>query len=191
MPPTHITVTAPEGRRTPINPADGAHPQGLLWVQGPKEDKRGDVARVRYSQDVQRSIKRGDLIPCTLTGEPVKDVEHAAAPAALSTGSKVTDEDIMKDSGMVADVEASPRHRQIEPEKRYPLPDEAGPQTEHRRKNIPPPAPHAPKGPNPTEEVPGPLETASVDDETPTMDASRKTSFDLTDNPDPSKATKE
>jgi hypothetical protein len=177
--PTHITVTAPEGRRTPINPADGTHPNGLLWVDGPKEGKPGDVARVRYSQDVQRSIKRGDLIPCKLDGSKVDNVDQASAPAALDTGSKVSDRDIMNESGLANDAEASPRHRQIEPEKRYPLPDENGPQTEHRRKNIPPPAPHAPKGPNPTEEVPGPLETAGVAGETPTMDASKRSSFDL------------
>ncbi len=181
---THITVTAPEGRRTPIHPADGTHPQGLLWVQGPKEEKRGDVARVRYSQDIQRSIKRGDLIPCRLDGTPVQDIAHASPPEPLAVGDKVTDQDL------AGDLDASPRNRQIEPEKRYPLPDENGPQSEGRRKNIPPPATHAPKGPNPTEQVPGPLETASVDVESPTMDAAPRTSFDLSDD-DGAKPSKE
>lgn len=169
--PTHITVTAPEGRRTPINPADGAHPQGLLWVDGPNEEegKPGDVARVRYSQDVQRSIKRGDLIPCRIDGTRVRNIEHAAAPTPFDTGAKATERDL------------APRHRQIEPEKRYPLPDENGPQSDRRRKNIPPPAPHAPKGPNPTEEVPGPLETASADEPTMTTDASARPTFDLSE----------
>jgi len=78
--PTHITVTAPAGRRTPIGRRDGAEPGGSqLCVV------RGVVCRVRYSQDVRRSIARGDLIPCDMNGAPVT-VTLAAAPSELPGG---------------------------------------------------------------------------------------------------------
>jgi len=82
MPPTHQTVTAPEGRKTPIASSDGCEPGGgLLYVEA------GTVARVRCSGHVRRSIDRGDLIPCTADGKPV-ELEQAGSPEVL----KVVDE---------------------------------------------------------------------------------------------------
>lgn len=77
MPPTHITVTAPEGRLVPIHPSDGTDPSGMLL-----HVEAGTVCRVRYSQSTRRAINRGDLIPCSLEGRPV-DVDAADCPKAL------------------------------------------------------------------------------------------------------------
>ena len=71
---THITVTAPAERVTPIHKRDGgtvtgAQPQVIA----------GEIHRVRYSQDVRRAIGRGDLVPCDMNGAPC-GVELAAAP---------------------------------------------------------------------------------------------------------------
>lgn len=75
---THITVTAPEGRKTPIAPNDGVDPSGTLLYVDP-----GSVCRVRYSADVRRAIGRGDLVLCDLQAKPVKELEQAACPKQL------------------------------------------------------------------------------------------------------------
>lgn len=73
--PTHITVTAPTGKVTPIHESDGIAPGGVqLRVTA------GAVERVRYSQSVRRAIGRGDLIPCNMSGAAVPSVDLAAAP---------------------------------------------------------------------------------------------------------------
>lgn len=85
MPPTHILVTAPEGRMTPIAPSDGTDPgRPVLLVD------HGSVCRVRYSAEVRRSIARGDLLLCRLEQRarelalrPANDLEAAAAPKSL------------------------------------------------------------------------------------------------------------
>lgn len=76
--PTHITVTAPTGRRTPVHPSDGAEPGGAVLFVEP-----GAVRRVAYSQTIRRSITRGDLTPCTMDGAAC-GVELAAAPNDLT-----------------------------------------------------------------------------------------------------------
>jgi len=78
MPPTHITVTAPEGRLTPIHKSDGVEPGGAALVVAP-----GDVRRVAYSTTVHRSILRGDLVMCDLDGKAVASADLAAAPLDL------------------------------------------------------------------------------------------------------------
>ena len=78
MPPTHITVTAPPDRETPIGKADGIEPNG-----GQLRVTAASVRRVRYSQDVRRAIGRGDLIPCNMSGAAVPSVDLAAAPHEL------------------------------------------------------------------------------------------------------------
>lgn len=86
--PEYITVTAPKDRKVPINPNDGTDPNGtILFVTSE------GVTRVRYSQDVRRSINRGDLIPCTLDGKKC-DLEKANSPKAMHVGSHATDEDL-------------------------------------------------------------------------------------------------
>jgi hypothetical protein len=78
---THVTVTAPEGKRTPIHPDDGVEPGGAqLHVVAP------NVYRVRYSQAIRRACGRGDLIPCDANGAPVASLELAAAPDDLKAG---------------------------------------------------------------------------------------------------------
>ncbi len=78
--PTHITVTAPIGRHTPIHPSDGAEPGGgLLYVEP------STVCRVRYSQTIRRALSRGDLIACNMDGAP-STVTLAAAPEDLPGG---------------------------------------------------------------------------------------------------------
>ena len=84
-----ITVTAPEGRKTPIHPHDGTDPTGALLHVEP-----GRVTRVRYSQDVRRAVNRGDLIPCGLDGRACA-LARADAPNALDTGPHVTDQDLL------------------------------------------------------------------------------------------------
>lgn len=76
--PTHITVTAPPDRVTPIHKDDGQEPSGAqLRVIA------GRVARVRYSQTTRRAIARGDLIACNMSGAAVASVDLAAAPDEL------------------------------------------------------------------------------------------------------------
>lgn len=80
--PSHITVTAPPGRTTPIHQLDG---------RGPAVD--GEVIRVRFagSHTVRRSIGRGDLIPCDMSGSAVPSIELAAAPEEIPEGRIVLD----------------------------------------------------------------------------------------------------
>lgn len=78
--PTHITVTAPKGIRTPIGHRDGTDLAGMqLHVT------EHTIDRVVYSQDVRRSIGRGDLLPCDSAGNLVTlaNIAIAAAPDAL------------------------------------------------------------------------------------------------------------
>lgn len=78
--PAQIYVTAPDGRVTPVSKDDGVEPAGeTLYV------RPGKVARVRYwlpdgttSQTVRRSVNRGDLIRCDMSGAPVNSYELAA-----------------------------------------------------------------------------------------------------------------
>lgn len=88
--PSHITVTAPPGRRTPIHPDDGREPGGgqLCAVDG-------EVIRVRFagSTSIRRSIGRRDLILCNMDGAPVESAELAAAPDELPGGRLVIKRD--------------------------------------------------------------------------------------------------
>lgn len=79
--PTHITVTAPPDRVTPIHEADGIMPGG-----GQLRVTAAFVDRVRYSQSVRRAIARGDLIPCDMSGSAVPSAHLAASPEELSGG---------------------------------------------------------------------------------------------------------
>lgn len=95
--PEYITVTAPKGRKAPIHPSDGSDPEGgLLFVT----DER--VCRVRYSGDVRRALRDGDLIPVKLeenidskgvaTYRVTKgraSVEEADSPTSLANGDRV------------------------------------------------------------------------------------------------------
>lgn len=74
---THVTVTAPEGRRTPIHESDGKAGTEQLQVVP------GIVDRVRWSRLTSRAVGRGDLILCDLNGAPVASVELADAPDEL------------------------------------------------------------------------------------------------------------
>lgn len=92
-----ITVTAPEGVTSPIHPNDGSDPNKPAGLQVTS----GMVARVRYSQDIRRSIARGDLIPCTIDGKIEKagraiTLDEADSPKGLHTGSVVSDEDLFE-----------------------------------------------------------------------------------------------
>jgi hypothetical protein len=91
--PTHITVTAPPDRVTPIHKDDAIEPGG-----GQMRVTAAVVARVRYrgSQSVRRSIARGDLIPCNMSGAAVPSIDLAAAPNELEGGSMVK---VIKDIG--------------------------------------------------------------------------------------------
>ncbi|HEX6022554.1 MAG TPA: hypothetical protein VFZ00_11205 [Solirubrobacter sp.] len=79
--PTHITVTTPPDRVTPIHKDDGAAPGGVQL-----RASAAFVDRVRYSQSVRRSIARGDLIPCNMSGAAVPSIDLAAAPEELPGG---------------------------------------------------------------------------------------------------------
>lgn len=81
--PKFITVTAPEGRKTPVHEADGVEPGGgLLYVTV------DDVARVAYSQTTIRSVNRGDLIPCDTDGKHVDSAAAASMPNETDLGGK-------------------------------------------------------------------------------------------------------
>lgn len=79
--PTHVTVTAPPGRRTPVDAKDGVEPGG-----GPLYVTAERVRRVRFSHTTHRSIGRGDLILCNMDGAPVAMVDQASAPDDLPPG---------------------------------------------------------------------------------------------------------
>lgn len=88
MPPTHIFVTAPDGRMPPLHPSDASGGLGLVHAE------HGKVTRVKYSAEVRRAITDGDLIPTTIGGTPVKDIDKAAAEEPLESGGPhVTPED--------------------------------------------------------------------------------------------------
>lgn len=72
MKPSHITVTAPDGRLTPIHPDDGVELGGGLLYVSP-----GKVARVRWSQTIRRAVARGDLAFCNMDASYVDSAEHA------------------------------------------------------------------------------------------------------------------
>lgn len=81
--PTHIYVTAPPGRVTPMHHDDAVEPGGAQLLVRP-----GQVRRVRYwrpdgstSQTIRRSRNRGDLVLCNMDGTPVDSFEAAAASA--------------------------------------------------------------------------------------------------------------
>lgn len=78
--PTHVTVTAPPGRLTPIHEGDGRRPGGAQLLVAP-----GMIERVKLSQHTMRSITRGDLVLCTMDGKTVASYELAAAPVPLDT----------------------------------------------------------------------------------------------------------
>jgi len=72
--PTHVTVTAPEGRMTPIHPDDGVDAGNRrLFVE------HGFISRVRWTQTTRRARNRGDLILCNMSGEPVDSAELATS----------------------------------------------------------------------------------------------------------------
>lgn len=75
---THITVSAPEGRCTPIHREDGVEPGGA-----PLRIVAGKVGRVVYSQTIRRAIARGDLFPCDMDGRRVESATMASAPRDL------------------------------------------------------------------------------------------------------------
>lgn len=81
--PEYITVKAPPGKTTPIHPSDGHPISGPLLIALPDR-----VIRVRFagSQNVRRSIGRGDLIMCDMNGAPVSSAELAASPDELPGG---------------------------------------------------------------------------------------------------------
>lgn len=81
--PAYITVTAPEGRQTPVNRRDGLELDGAQLCA-----TSGWIIRVRYagSSDIRRSIRRGDLIMCDMNGAPVASVDLAIAPNDLPGG---------------------------------------------------------------------------------------------------------
>lgn len=82
---THVYVTAPEGRLTPVHRDDGIEPGGGVMYVAP-----GEVRAVRYwigggrtSQTIRRSRDRGDLVLCNMDGAPVDSFEAAAADVEL------------------------------------------------------------------------------------------------------------
>lgn len=77
--PTHINVTAPPDRVTPIHKDDGVEPNGAQL-----QVRAGFVARVRLSQTTRRAIARGDLIPCNMSGAAVPSVDLADASLEAS-----------------------------------------------------------------------------------------------------------
>lgn len=78
---THVNVTAPEGRRTPIDHNDGVGPGGRQM-----HVTSDVVARVAWSQSTYRSAARGDLILCNMDGTPVASADLAASPSEHEDG---------------------------------------------------------------------------------------------------------
>jgi hypothetical protein len=78
--PTHVHVTAPEGRRTPIHRNDGIESNG-----GQLHVESAEVRRVVFSQDVRRAVARGDLVLCNMHGVAC-DLDKAGAPDELEGG---------------------------------------------------------------------------------------------------------
>lgn len=76
--PTHVTVTAPPGRLTPIHPNDGVDLAGH-----PLRVRPGEIRRVRWSENTRRAVARGDLILCDRAGKEVGLPKDAACPDDL------------------------------------------------------------------------------------------------------------
>lgn len=84
MPPSHIFVTAPPGRRTPLHSWNGTEPGGGVQYVEP-----GKATRVRFvnpdgastCQTLRRAIARGDLQLCNMNGALVDS--FAAADASV------------------------------------------------------------------------------------------------------------
>lgn len=74
MIPTHVFVTAAEGREVPIPPSEGSAPGAMLL-----RCKPGKVYRLMWSTYTRRRILAGDLLPTTIGGLKVAELEQAAA----------------------------------------------------------------------------------------------------------------
>ncbi len=81
---THIHVTAPEGKLTPVNTADAVEPGGHIMYVRP-----GEVRRVAYSQTTRRSVGRRDLLLCNLHGALVDSYDLASAPEEIPGGRRI------------------------------------------------------------------------------------------------------
>lgn len=78
---THVLVTAPEGRSTPVCEKDGREPGGAQLVV-----VAGEIRRVKFSHTTIRSVNRGDLILCNMDGKVVKSFEAASSPKDIDGG---------------------------------------------------------------------------------------------------------
>lgn len=75
MPPTHITVTAAEGRLVPLHSGTAVGPG-----RSHKQVEPGEVVRVPYDSFVRRRVAAGDLVLCNTDGVAVTTPEDAAYP---------------------------------------------------------------------------------------------------------------
>jgi hypothetical protein len=76
--PTHVYVTAAEGRECPIPSNEATAPGGSLLRVLP-----GKRYRLPWSQYTRKRVRSGDLVLVNAGGTPVGDPEQAAAPRAL------------------------------------------------------------------------------------------------------------
>lgn len=72
--PTHIFVTAAEGREVPVPLSEGSAPGSTLL-----RCKPGKVYRLQNTSYTRRRILAGDLMPTTIGGVKVAELEQAAA----------------------------------------------------------------------------------------------------------------
>lgn len=77
--PTHIYVTAAEGREVPFPPSEVSAPNGVLLRALP-----GKAYRVPYTTYTRKRINSGDAIMCDIRGNPVRDLASAAAPREVN-----------------------------------------------------------------------------------------------------------
>lgn len=90
MPPTHVFVTAAEGRLVPVPPNEASAPGSTLLKCEP-----GKVYRLPWTTYTRKRINAGDLVLCNMYGTRVATVEAAAAKSAVKTddtGAVATDQ---------------------------------------------------------------------------------------------------
>lgn len=91
--PTHIYVTAAEGREVPVPPSEASAPGAQLLKCLP-----GKVYVLPNSTYTRRRLLSGDLLPCDRAGKIVGDVDQASAPAELGEVMQAATEATMQGS---------------------------------------------------------------------------------------------
>jgi hypothetical protein len=101
MQPTHVFVTAAEGRLVPVPPNEASAPGSVLL-----KCEAGKVYRLPWSSYVRRRILAGDLLLCNQWGTKVSDASAAEAPVVKLDDTGAVAADQRADEIILAELEA-------------------------------------------------------------------------------------